>query len=161
MPAERRLPHTAWLAVPPGCAAEHGVEISDLGQAATASQNPPGSAPSSPAATDVSDAAAAAAAADPPMSAEADLQKVWRLFDRSNAFFLCTSLVQFVIRRSIFAGVWACCAIAAAVVHLRRRRCQQHRARGDNAVKAIEVLVTFSLVAVMVGLLDVNYSMAK
>ena len=144
MPAERRLPHTAWLAVPPGCAAEHGVEISDLGQAAAASQNPPGSARAggSPAATDVSDAADVAA--DPPIP-EADLQKAWRLVDWNVAFFLCISPVQFGLRRNIVAGVSACCAIAGVAAHLWWRR-QQH-ALGGNSAEALN--------AAMLGLNDV------
>ena len=107
------------LTVPLGCAAEQGIQISELGQAVTTPLTPPGSSPGSPTATEgsgASTATAADAAGTPPIS-ELDRQEAWRLLDWAAAFFLCSSLVQLVLRRNIVAAISGCIGIVAAMAH--------------------------------------------
>jgi hypothetical protein len=70
-------------------------------------------------ATEGSGASTATAADDagtPPIS-ELDRQEAWRLLDWAAAFFLCSSLVQLVLRRNIVAAISGCVGIVAAMAH--------------------------------------------
>lgn len=113
-----------------GCAAEHGIRMSVLAQVEGAVVKAPGSAASSPTATDasaMSPATAAAADADPPIS-EVDLQQAWRLLDGAVALFLCVSIAHFACLRSVVTGM---CAATGAVVAIWWWRRRQQRARED------------------------------
>jgi hypothetical protein len=143
MPAVHALP---CLTISLGCAAEQGIQISELSHDDVAIPiTPPGSSPSSPTATDASGASGASteAGADadavPPIL-ELDLQTACRLLDWAVAFFLCSSLAQLFFRRNTGAAISGCVSIVATIAHLCWR---QQGGFGESSAEALKTAMIF------------------
>lgn len=115
---------------PAGASAEKGLQDLELGRDLIIPHKPSGSGPSSSGAPDAS--GDATAAADVPTS-ELALQRAWWLVDGVIAFFLCMSIVHFIIRLTVTAGLCVCIGIATVLAHL----CKRIQSRGDHSAKAL------------------------